>query len=112
MYNAAVDEIAEFPMERQQILIDRARKRRVAQLAKQLNCSASEVYRKAIDAFDPARNVDEVSAEELNRLLRILSDTNRRVNEALDETESKVAKALAFYAKRARKRAVEKAASK
>ncbi len=90
-------------MERMQILVPEKQKKRVTRLARELNVSASEIYRRAVDAFDPTD--DALDAEELEHLLTVLREATARANQTLDETHGRVQEAIRFYEARTKERA-------
>ena len=86
---------------RMQILVDAKHKRLAEKLARANNTSASDVFRRALESYDPNR---ESEGEELAVLLKALKDANRRARGALERAEKEVRETLDYYAQRSNPR--------
>jgi hypothetical protein len=78
-------------MERTQVLFLPEQKAKARALAERLGVSASEVYRLALEAFDPDATGDDAALE---LLLSSLRDGTERAQKALAEAEREVAETL------------------
>ena len=82
---------------RMQILVDAKHKRLAEKLARANNTSASDVFRRALESYDPDR---ETEGEKLATLLKALKDANTRARAALGRAEKEVRETLDYYAQR------------
>lgn len=83
------------PMVRMQILVDDEHKALAEKFAKEADTSASEIVRRALEAYEPA-HLEETA--ELKMLLRSLTEANKRARKALRQAEKEVAQTLEYYA--------------
>lgn len=96
-------------MERMQIIVSRQQKVRMKQLAAESNCSVSEIYRRAADAYSISEDDDEIHHPELEALVEALEAGAKRASAAIDRAEREVAATLDFYEARAQARAAREA---
>ena len=93
-------------MQRVQILVPREQKHRMQHLARQANCSVSEIYRRAADAYSFWQDVDvddvEIHHPALEAIVEALEASRVGASEALDRAEREVAATLSFYEERSR----------
>lgn len=66
-------------------------------LAAKSNCSVSEIYRRAADAYSIGEDDDEIRHPELEALVEALEAGTKRANAAIDRAEREVAATLDFY---------------
>ncbi len=81
-------------MVRMQILVDPKHKKLAEKLARQSDTSSSEIFRRALEAYDPRK---EAEYQELDVLINALGDANKRARRALEEAEAEVERTLAYY---------------
>ena len=81
-------------MVRIQILVDPKHKKLAEKLARATDTSASEIFRRALEAYDPDK---EAAYLELDTLLKALRDANQRARRALSDAEAEVEETLQYY---------------
>jgi len=81
-------------MVRMQILVDPKHKKLAEKLARQTDTSSSEIFRRALEAYDPDKESEYL---ELEALMKALQEANRRARQALSEAEVEVEKTLEYY---------------
>ncbi len=81
-------------MVRMQILVDPKHKKLAEKLARQTDTSSSEIFRRALEAYDPEK---EAEYQELDVLIKALGEANKRARRALEEAEAEVERTLAYY---------------
>jgi len=91
-------------LERMQILIPKKQKARMKRLANQSNCSVSEIYRRAADAYSISEDDNEINHPKLEALVEALEVSNKRSVAAIDRAVREVAATLDFYESRAETR--------
>ena len=91
-------------LERMQILVSGEQKKRMRSLAKTFNCSVSEIYRRAADAYTVGEDDQEIHHAELEALVEALEVGISRANEATDRAEREIRATLDFYEARAQAR--------
>ncbi len=83
--------------QRIQVMVPGDQKIRIRALAKQLNCSVSEVYRRAADAYVLNADSNEFARLELEALVEVLEAGITRANIATERAEREVCATLDFY---------------
>ncbi|MGI9302762.1 MAG: hypothetical protein ACR2RB_08660 [Gammaproteobacteria bacterium] len=96
-------------LQRTQIMVPAAQKARIRALAGRLDCSISEVYRRAAEAYARDLNDSEIQHPELEALVEALQAGIGRANIAIDRAEREVRATLDFYRARAKSRRHRKA---
>jgi len=91
-------------LERLQILVPTNQKKRMRLLAKQSNCSVSEVYRRAADAYTINDDSQEIDSPELEALVEALKAGVAKANSSMDRAEREVRATIDFYKERAQAR--------
>lgn len=91
-------------LERLQILVSPAQKKRMRVLAERSNCSVSEIYRRAVDAYTVGDDDQEIHNPELEAMVEALGAGISRANEAAERAERDVQATLDFYRARAQAR--------
>ena len=81
-------------MVRMQILVDPKHKKLAEKLARQTDTSSSEIFRRALEAYDPNK---EAEYHELDTLMKALGEANQRARRALEEAEAEVEKTIEYY---------------
>lgn len=81
-------------MVRMQILVDPRHKKLAEKLARRSETSSSEIFRRALEAYDPNREAEYL---ELDTLMKALQEANRRARQALTEAEAEVEKTIEYY---------------
>jgi Ca2+-binding EF-hand superfamily protein len=81
-------------MVRMQILVDPKHKKLAEKLARQTETSSSEIFRRALEAYDPNKEADYLA---LDTLIKALQEANRRARQALAEAEAEVEKTIEYY---------------
>lgn len=81
-------------MVRMQILVDPKHKKLAEKLARQTDTSSSEIFRRALEAYDPDKESEYL---ELDTLMKALQEANRRARQALSEAEVEVEKTIEYY---------------
>lgn len=84
-------------LERMQILVSSAQKQRMRMLARESNCSVSEIYRRAADAYRMGDEDLEIDHPELELLVNALEAGISRASEAVERAEREVRATLDFY---------------
>ena len=90
--------------ERMQILITGEQKKRMRSLAKQSNCSVSEIYRRAADAYTVEDDDQEINNPELVALVEALEAAISSANKSTGRADREVRATLDFYHARAEAR--------
>ena len=83
-------------LKRMQILVSSAQKERMRMLAQRSNCSVSEIYRRAADAYGLGDEDLEIDHPELELLVDALEAGLSRANEAVKRAEKEVRATLDF----------------
>ena len=91
-------------LERMQILVSPSQKKRMRMLAKKSNCSVSELYRRAADAYTVDDDDEEIHNAELEAMVEVLEAGISRANAATVRAEREVQATLDFYQARAQAR--------
>ena len=81
-------------MVRIQILVDPRHKKLAEKLARQTETSSSEIFRRALEAYDPNKEAEHL---ELDTLLKALQTANRRASQALAKAEAEVDETIEYY---------------
>ncbi len=81
-------------MVRMQILVHPKHKKLAEKLARQTDTSSSEIFRRALEAYDPDK---EAEYGELDTLVKALGEANQRARRALEQAEAEVEKTLRYY---------------
>lgn len=92
--------------QRQQILVSAEHKRRVREMADELGCSVSEVYRRAADAYITRPDVEEIDNPELEALVESLEENIARASTSMERAEQQVRATLDFFETRAHMREI------
>ncbi len=82
---------------RKHILLDMKHAKMLKRFASKIQVSESEVIRRALDSYNPAR---ESEHETTGSLLTVLKDANERARTAVARAESELAETVAFQAHR------------
>jgi len=90
--------------ERVQILVSGEQKKRMRSLAERSNCSVSEIYRRAADAYTVGDDDQEINSPELVALVEALETAISRANQSTGRAEREVRATLDFYQARAQAR--------
>lgn len=96
------------PLERMQILVPSAQKERMRMLAQKCNCSVSEIYRRAAEAYSEGEEDREIDHPELELLVNALEAGISRADEAVERAEREVRATLDFYLAREQAREARK----
>ena len=83
-----------------QILVPRTQKERMRALARESNCSVSEIYRRAADAYRLNEGDPEIDHPELELLVNALESGISRAAEAVERAEREVRATIDFYSAR------------
>lgn len=76
------------PLARRQYLVTAENLRKIKNIARQSSCSATEVVRRAIDAYDPERNEEpllDALAETMHQNVKEALESTRRANRVVAE---------------------------
>lgn len=91
-------------LQRMQIMVPGDQKDRIRSLAKKLNCSVSEVYRRAADAYVLNLDDEEIDHPELEALVEALEAGIARATTATERAQREVRATLDFYQARVQAR--------
>jgi len=79
---------------RMQILVEPKHKRLAEKLARQSDSSASDVFRRALEAYNPEAQKDQ---QDLETLAVVLDQNTRRARKALLKAEKDVKETIAYF---------------
>lgn len=91
-------------LKRVQILVPEAQRDRMRSLAQRTQCSVSELYRRAADAYEPDASNQEIDSPELEALVAGVKAAVARANKSMDRAEREVRATIDFYMARKQQR--------
>jgi len=80
---------------RMQILVEPKHKRLAEKLARQSDSSASDIFRRALEAYNPEEEKDQ---QDLETLANVLNENTKRARRALLKAEKDVKETIAYFA--------------